>query len=170
VLGDVPLLGWLFRYSTRKRERTNLLVFLRPVVIRDSEAAGRLTGERYDYIRDTQRANRLPPSAVLPYMPVPELPPVMDLRGSKNPPPPERGSSQSSPDRQHPPQAPARPAARQQSAPSSAGPASSDPNLGHQEATPKAGGSAADTPQSKGGEWAVSAPQLPWDEGQPQPP
>jgi general secretion pathway protein D len=152
VLGDVPLIGWLFRYSTRKRERTNLLVFLRPVVIRDSEAAGRLTGERYDYIRDTQRANRLPPSAVLPHMPVPELPPVMDLRGTKNP-PPERGSSQLSPDRQQPSQPPASPprgqpsAAQRQSAPNSAEPSAGESSAAQQETMP-----------------------LPWDTGQPSPP
>jgi general secretion pathway protein D len=152
VLGDLPLLGWMFRYSTRNRARTNLLVFLRPVVIRDSEAAGRLTGERYDYIRDTQRANRLPPSAVLPYMPVPELPPVMDLRGTKNP-PLEHGSSQSSPDRQPSPQAPASPSGGQ-------------PSAAQQQSTPKSAGAPA-------GESSAAQEEtmpLPWSIGQPSPP
>ena len=36
-LGDLPLIGNLFKTQTRKRTKTNLLVFLRPVVIRDAE-------------------------------------------------------------------------------------------------------------------------------------
>ncbi len=62
VLGNIPVIGWLFRYTTRQREKTNLMVFLRPLVIRDSAAAARVTGERYDYIRDVQGSQRLPPS------------------------------------------------------------------------------------------------------------
>ena len=35
-LGRLPVLGALFRYDTRKREKVNLMVFLRPVVVRDA--------------------------------------------------------------------------------------------------------------------------------------
>src|SRR5207302_10774458 len=49
VLGDVPLLGNLFRYDSRKRTKTNLMIFLRPTVIRDTSAARGLTTDRYDY-------------------------------------------------------------------------------------------------------------------------
>ena len=62
VLGNIPVIGWLFRYTTRQRDKTNLMVFLRPLVIRDSAAAARVTGERYDYIRDVQGSQRLPHS------------------------------------------------------------------------------------------------------------
>jgi type II secretory pathway component GspD/PulD (secretin) len=51
------------------------MVFLRPLVIRDSTAAARVTGERYDYIRDVQIGQRLPPSPLLPELPTPQLPP-----------------------------------------------------------------------------------------------
>lgn len=51
-LGDIPLLGSLFRSETRKRTKTNLMVFLRPVVVRSPEAMSGLTESRYDYIRN----------------------------------------------------------------------------------------------------------------------
>ena len=83
VLGSIPVLGWLFRYTTRQRDKTNLRVFLRPVVIRDSAAAARVTGERYDYIRDVQIGQRLPPSPLLPDMPTPQLPPYTGDAGAQ---------------------------------------------------------------------------------------
>lgn len=53
-LGDVPLLGGLFRSTARKREKTNLMVFIRPTVIRDAGDASRATAPRYDYMRQAQ--------------------------------------------------------------------------------------------------------------------
>ncbi len=49
-LGNLPLLGGLFRAETRKRTKTNLMVFLRPVVVRDSDGMAQVTQDRYDYI------------------------------------------------------------------------------------------------------------------------
>ncbi|MBS0320368.1 MAG: type II secretion system secretin GspD, partial [Proteobacteria bacterium] len=54
VAGDLPLLGPLFRYDTRQRTKTNLMIFLRPVVLRTAEDGQRLTSERYDYLRGQQ--------------------------------------------------------------------------------------------------------------------
>ena len=77
VLGSLPLLGGLFRYNNHSRTKTNLMVFLRPTVLRDAQGAGALTGERYDYIRGQQihaeptrgavRGND--PSPLLPQLP-----------------------------------------------------------------------------------------------------
>lgn len=53
LLGDIPVLGALFRSTSRSRSKTNLMVFLRPTIIRDSAAAQRLTGARYDYLRNS---------------------------------------------------------------------------------------------------------------------
>lgn len=50
VLGDLPVAGSLFRYDTRKRSKTNLVVFLRPVILRDRESYASLTDSRYDYV------------------------------------------------------------------------------------------------------------------------
>jgi general secretion pathway protein D len=57
-LGDIPFLGNLFRYDTRKRVKTNLLVFLRPIVIRDAGGAYSVTADRYDYIRQLRVDSR----------------------------------------------------------------------------------------------------------------
>jgi general secretion pathway protein D len=85
VLGNIPVIGWLFRYTTRQRDKTNLMVFLRPLVIRDSAAAARVTGERYDYIRDVQGSQHLPPSPLLPNMPTPQFPPLGGDAGAQVP-------------------------------------------------------------------------------------
>ena len=55
VLEKIPYVGALFRNLSRTRKRTNLLVFLRPVIMRDTATAGALTLDRYDYIRANQR-------------------------------------------------------------------------------------------------------------------
>jgi len=75
LFGDIPLLGALFTYKTRARNKTNLMVFLRPTVLRDAESAGALTGERYEYIIGQQRAAKPPVSPPLPDMESPTLPP-----------------------------------------------------------------------------------------------
>ena len=54
LLGDIPFIGNLFKYQTKNRDKTNLMVFLRPYVLRDGKAANQLTGERYEYIRNQQ--------------------------------------------------------------------------------------------------------------------
>ena len=53
-LGDLPLIGSLFRYNTRTRNKTNLMVFLRPTVLRTAERADSLTDDRYNYILGEQ--------------------------------------------------------------------------------------------------------------------
>jgi general secretion pathway protein D len=106
VLGDIPVLGTLFRYDTRRREKINLMVFLRPVVLRDDTMTATLTGNRYDYIRGVQSALQPPDRIPLPSMrdnqlpqalppllpgqpPVParEVPPVAPQREITPPPP-----------------------------------------------------------------------------------
>ena len=56
ILGDIPFVGNFFKYQTKNRDKTNLMVFLRPYVLRDGKAANQLTGERYEYIRNEQNA------------------------------------------------------------------------------------------------------------------
>ncbi|MFA9438266.1 type II secretion system secretin GspD [Uliginosibacterium sp. sgz301328] len=55
LLGDLPYLGSLFRYDTRQRNKTNLLIFLRPKIIRTAEDAKAITQSRYDYIVGKQQ-------------------------------------------------------------------------------------------------------------------
>ena len=54
LLGDIPLLGNLFRSKSRNRTKTNLMVFIRPTIIRSAEDAQRVAGERYQYINAEQ--------------------------------------------------------------------------------------------------------------------
>ncbi len=73
VLGDIPVLGALFRYDTRKHSKTNLVIFLRPVILRSAEDANSLTGSRYDYVIGQQKtsanANIIPHDASQPSLP-----------------------------------------------------------------------------------------------------
>ncbi len=56
VAGDIPILGNLFKSQTRSRNKTNLMVFLRPVVMRDAAASQAFAYERYDAIRSLQQS------------------------------------------------------------------------------------------------------------------
>ncbi|WP_133649197.1 type II secretion system secretin GspD [Paraburkholderia flava] len=58
LLGDIPWIGQLFRSETKTRSKTNLLVFLRPVIINDRATAQAVTANRYDYIQGVQGAYR----------------------------------------------------------------------------------------------------------------
>jgi general secretion pathway protein D len=66
LLGDIPLIGALFRSETREKRRTNLMVFLRPVVMRDGPAVNNFSLDRYDLIRATQKNAQPGYSIVLP--------------------------------------------------------------------------------------------------------
>jgi general secretion pathway protein D len=81
LLGDIPWLGSLFKYETRNRKRTNLMVFLRPVVLKDEKAAAAITADRYEYIRNLQRGMDLPPNVLLPAAKATELPPIDSTKG-----------------------------------------------------------------------------------------
>lgn len=50
-LGDLPLIGNLFKYRKNTRKKTNLLIFLRPTVIRNADQSNSISLDRYDYLR-----------------------------------------------------------------------------------------------------------------------
>ncbi|RCW74205.1 type II secretion system secretin GspD [Pseudorhodoferax soli] len=99
-VGDIPFFGNLFKSEARSRRKTNLMVFLRPVVVRDNSSAEQLSMDRYDLMRVGQqqaqpvesslvRVNeapvlpeqplrRLTPAAAT--MPAPLLPPSTNLQ------------------------------------------------------------------------------------------
>ncbi len=54
LLGDIPLLGFLFRSSSTSKTNQNLMVFLRPSILRDRKDADTLTNEKYSFIRGLQ--------------------------------------------------------------------------------------------------------------------
>jgi general secretion pathway protein D len=82
VLGDAPLIGGLFRYDNRKRTKTNLMVFLRPTVLRDAARTNNVSYDRYRAIDQEQQAIDLQPRTMLPPMTNPQLP-----FGTPTPPP-----------------------------------------------------------------------------------
>ncbi|WP_426167525.1 type II secretion system secretin GspD [Pseudoduganella sp. R-34] len=77
-LGDIPLIGNLFKYQKRQRKKTNLMVFLRPVVVRNREQQTSLTADRYDFIRASQEASKPEPSMVVQDLGRPTLPQLVN--------------------------------------------------------------------------------------------
>jgi len=80
VLGNIPFLGALFKYESRTHKRTNLMIFLRPVVLKDEKAAASITQDRYDYIRKLQGDTALPATGLLPAQPAKQLEPLEDAK------------------------------------------------------------------------------------------
>jgi general secretion pathway protein D len=76
LLGDIPVLGHLFRYETRKQQKTNLMVFLRPFVVRDENAARSLAVDRYDQMRMLEESTKQSPHPLLPQFEPPVMPPL----------------------------------------------------------------------------------------------
>ena len=76
LLGDIPGVGALFRKESRTKNRTNLMVFLRPVVLRDAPAGDRLSLDRYDQIRAQQRDAQPAQNPLLPLQDSPVLAPL----------------------------------------------------------------------------------------------
>ncbi|HLX22716.1 MAG TPA: type II secretion system secretin GspD [Usitatibacter sp.] len=79
-LGSLPVIGTFFKYESRSRKRTNLMVFLRPVVLKSAESARGLTADRYQYIRNLQDETALPQNWLLPAEPAVKLPPQEDVK------------------------------------------------------------------------------------------
>lgn len=85
-LGGLPVVGSLFRSENRRRVKSNLMVFLRPVVMRNQQASDSITLDRYEAIRAQQA---LPPRDGLRNdEPMPQLPAV---KGAGNPAPAQPG-------------------------------------------------------------------------------
>jgi general secretion pathway protein D len=73
-LSSVPILGNLFKSESRSRAKTNLMVFLRPVVVRDTKDTERLSMDRYDLMRSGLKDNQPAPSSMVPINEAPTLP------------------------------------------------------------------------------------------------
>lgn len=75
-LSEIPILGALFRYDSRSRTKKNLMVFLRPYVVRDKRDSANVTVNRYDYMRRLQSQAQPGKHWLLPDMQAPLLPPA----------------------------------------------------------------------------------------------
>jgi general secretion pathway protein D len=65
VLGDIPFLGALFRYETREQVKTNLMVFIRPYIMYQSDSYKKVTAENYDKASKARESLRMPDSMVM---------------------------------------------------------------------------------------------------------
>ncbi|MFN3474611.1 MAG: type II secretion system secretin GspD [Blastomonas sp.] len=54
LLGDIPIIGELFKSRGRERTKTNLMVFIRPTILRTAEDAQAIAARRYNYVRAAQ--------------------------------------------------------------------------------------------------------------------
>ena len=77
-LGSIPLIGNLFKYRSRTHNKTNLMVFLRPTVIRNDEQSSTLAADRYEYIRNAEIKNKPEDTLLMPHMDAPLLPELKD--------------------------------------------------------------------------------------------
>jgi general secretion pathway protein D len=79
-LGRIPLIGEAFKTRNAQKTKTNLMVFIKPRILRDGTDAAIETNQKYNYIREQQRRNG-PRGEILPLLPgerrpmLPELPP-----------------------------------------------------------------------------------------------
>jgi general secretion pathway protein D len=89
LLGDIPVLGNLFKYNNRSHSKTNLMLFLRPHIVRTAQDGARLTLDRYNFMRAAQAGQPIPASWLMPDDVMTDLPALqrnpdtglLDLRG-----------------------------------------------------------------------------------------
>jgi general secretion pathway protein D len=79
-LGDIPLLGNLFRYRGTKKIKRNLMVFLHPVILRDPNQGTLHTNDKYSYIRDQQLTARARTDYLLSDVQPPLLKPEAEVK------------------------------------------------------------------------------------------
>ncbi len=76
LFGDIPVIGWLFKSESRSRTKKNLMVFLRPVVVRDAAASDALSNNRYQQMMGMQQSAQPGFNPVLGSGNSPVLPPA----------------------------------------------------------------------------------------------
>ena len=74
ILGDIPLIGYLFRSTSSKKSKKNLMVFLRPTIIRDDETLSSVSHEKYTKMRDYQIKRHEDGINLMPDQSIPVLP------------------------------------------------------------------------------------------------
>ena len=82
LVGELPLIGALFRYNNRQRTKTNLMIFIKPTVVRGPVGAADLTQDRYDYLIGEQNKLNPPPRIYWNDLSYPQLPPPGAIQGA----------------------------------------------------------------------------------------
>ena len=110
-LGRIPVIGALFKTRSRQADKTNLMVFIRPKILRDGFDTAIETNAKYNFIREEQRSTMRPKTEILPLLPFskePLLPPIPAPLPDANPPP----AAPMNPDGTRPEEPPAQPPAQ----------------------------------------------------------
>ena len=79
ILGDIPFLGALFRHKSSDKVKNNLLVFIRPTIVRDAAVASAITSSKYEYVRAEQLEFQRQGVMMLDREEVPVLPEFLEL-------------------------------------------------------------------------------------------
>jgi general secretion pathway protein D len=85
VLGAIPLLGNLFKSRSGSRQKSNLLVFLRPKILRDQAATEATSASKYNEIRDEEKSLHKGKITLLPGEKQPSIPPIQPYDGQSPP-------------------------------------------------------------------------------------
>ena len=85
LLGDIPLIGFLFRTESTTKSKANLMVFLRPTILRDHKDASFVTNEKYNHLRGIESGAYNKEDGSFGLLPdaAPKLPPIEDIDRSK---------------------------------------------------------------------------------------
>ena len=104
VLGKIPVIGALFRVRNTQKTKTNLMVFIRPRVLRTAQQAAIETNSKYNYLRDMQLNRNDGKVKQMPGSTQPMLPPLVGpTQTTPNPPPPGPTETAAEPSNDPPP-------------------------------------------------------------------
>jgi general secretion pathway protein D len=91
VLGSIPVLGHLFRSRKTEKLKTNLMIFIRPTILRDSAHTAFETNQKYNMIRRIQQGQQGTDVQLMPGQTRPMLPPIEEYQQQREN---EEGSQQ----------------------------------------------------------------------------
>ena len=74
LLGDIPILGNLFKSTTTSKRKRNLMVFIRPTIVRDGVTMNEISHRKYNYIRAQQLKRQAEGIPLMPFQQGPSLP------------------------------------------------------------------------------------------------
>jgi general secretion pathway protein D len=112
ILGSIPIIGELFKTRSGTKNKRNLMVFIRPTILRDGVEAAIETNAKYNVMRDQQLKRRNGKVLLLPSERQPTLPPIEDLSKYADPtagseePAPGADRTRTDPTQTQPPQKP----------------------------------------------------------------
>ncbi|MEC7282685.1 MAG: type II secretion system protein GspD, partial [Pseudomonadota bacterium] len=74
LLGDIPVLGHLFKTTSTSKRKRNLMVFLKPTIVRDGATMNTISHRKYNYIRALQLKRQQEGVSLMPYEETPTIP------------------------------------------------------------------------------------------------